>query len=156
MKQKRTGVNTEGFTLIELMIVVAIVGILTAFAYPNYISYIDRSSRVDGMEKLNEVMAQQQRYVLRQRTYTINLSNLGYADSAFAIPGQLDTDRSYYGISAAACPGIALNRCVLLTATPDPDDRQANDGMLTLNSNQQKTHIRNDGTVVTGWDDRDK
>ena len=125
------------------MIAVAIVGVLVAAALPNYTSYVIRSSRGDAMEQLNEIMSQQERFVLRRRTYTTNLvGDLGFAASPEG--GQLvRTDNGFYDISAMQCPGgVALNRCVLLTATPVAGERQAivNDGTLTLTSRGQKTH----------------
>ena len=138
----------RGFTLIEVMIVVAIIGILSAIAYSSYSSYVTRSARTDAMEQLNEIMTQQQRFVLRQRTYTVNLvTGLGF--SASPAGAQLvRTDNGLYDISAAACPNATLVRCVLLTATPVADTRQANinDGTLTLTSRGQKTHRGR-----TGW-----
>ena len=152
--QKPFNATVKGFTLIELMIVIAIVGILSSIAYASYNNYVTRSSRGDAMEKLTEIMSQQQRYILRQRTYTTDLTNLGYS-SATVI-----TDNRYYNIAATACPlpgaapgaaaagggGLPINRCVLLTAAPINPGRQANDGNLTLDSNRQKSHA---GRV--GW-----
>jgi len=144
---KKNSFDTDGFTLIEVMIVVAIVGVLSAVAYSSYSSYITRSARGDAMEQLNEIMAEQQRFVLRQRTYTSNLvANLGFAVSPAG--GELvRTDNNHYDISAVLCPdGSAINRCVQLIATPVAGGRQANDGTLTLTSRGQKTQA---GRV--GW-----
>ena len=143
----------KGFTLIELMVVVGIVGLLVAVALPSYSSYITRSARGDAMEQLNEIMSQQERFILRQRRYTTNLvGDLGFAASPAG--GQLvRTDNGLYDINAAQCAGgAALSRCVLLTATPVAGERQAiaNDGTLTLTSRGHKTH---DGR--TGWYQRD-
>jgi len=155
--------SMHGFTLIELMIVVAIIGLLAAIAYPSYTSYVTRSNRGDAMEQLNEIMSQQQRYVIRQRTFTVNLvADLGYgaadpADLPLRAAQAVRTDNGFYDIVATQCLGIGLNRCVLLTATPIPGRRQANalngrsDGALTLNSQGQKQFIDADGTVFQGW-----
>ncbi|MCQ4250947.1 type IV pilin protein [Pseudomonas stutzeri] len=59
----------RGFTLIELMIVVGIVGILAAIAYPNYREYIDRSNRTEGQALLNDAAASQERFFAQNNRY---------------------------------------------------------------------------------------
>ena len=54
--------KTAGFTLIELMIVVAIIGIVAAIAYPSYSQYILRSHRSEGMTFLAQAVANQERF----------------------------------------------------------------------------------------------
>ncbi len=58
--------NTRGFTLIELMIVVAVVGILTAIAYPSYTEYVQRGHRADARAGL----LQAQQWLERAATAT--------------------------------------------------------------------------------------
>ncbi|MFL6697684.1 MAG: type IV pilin protein [Vitreoscilla sp.] len=61
--------NTAGFTLIELMITVAIVGILLAIALPSYKNYIIRSKLVTATNALSTMHAQMEQYYLDNRTY---------------------------------------------------------------------------------------
>jgi type IV pilus assembly protein PilE len=61
--------NSRGFTLIELMIVVAIVGILAAIALPAYRNYVIRSKLVAGTNALSTMRAQMEQYYLDNRTY---------------------------------------------------------------------------------------
>ena len=130
----------SGFTLIELMIVVAIVGILAAIAYPSYQSYVERTGRADGQAKLMEIMQAQERFYSQNQTYTANLGagagGLGYGVAANAA---VASDERRYNITAAACAGGAIANCVALSA--DAVGAQANDtrcGDLTLDSRGTK------------------
>ncbi len=60
---------TRGFTLMEMMIVVAIMGILTAVAYPSYREHIVRGSLVDGTNGLSALRAQMERHYQDNRNY---------------------------------------------------------------------------------------
>jgi type IV pilus assembly protein PilE len=66
----------SGFTLIEVMVTVAIVAILAAIAYPSYMAYIVRSNRSAAEGYLLEVTNLQQRYLLDARTYAASLATL--------------------------------------------------------------------------------
>jgi prepilin-type N-terminal cleavage/methylation domain-containing protein len=61
---------SQGFTLIELMITVAIVAILAAIAYPNYRNYVIRGQLVDATTGLSAVRANMERYYQDNRSYT--------------------------------------------------------------------------------------
>lgn len=67
----------KGFTLIEVMITVAIVGILAAIAYPSYIDYVTKSGRAEGVAAVMEVANLQEQYYLDNRTYASDLTKLG-------------------------------------------------------------------------------
>ena len=69
MNTFRTPRQQAGFTLIEVMITVAIIGILAAVAYPSYRDYIVRGSLVDATNGLASVRAQMERHFLDNRTY---------------------------------------------------------------------------------------
>jgi prepilin-type N-terminal cleavage/methylation domain-containing protein len=63
--------TSQGFTLIELMIVVAIVAILTTIAYPNYRDYVIRGQLVDATQGLSAVRANMERYYQDNRSYQL-------------------------------------------------------------------------------------
>lgn len=69
--------GSAGFTLIELMIVVAIVGILVAIAYPNYMEYVQRSNRSEGQALLQDAAARQERFFAQNNTYASTAAQLG-------------------------------------------------------------------------------
>lgn len=73
--------NSKGFTLIELMIVVAIIAILAGVAYPSYSNYITRSNRTEGMTLLNDAAARQERFFSQNNVYATTAAQLGLASA---------------------------------------------------------------------------
>lgn len=71
--------KNKGFTLIEVMIVVAILAIIVALALPNYREYILRANRAVGKSALLEAASRQEQYFLNNRSYTHQLTDLGYS-----------------------------------------------------------------------------
>lgn len=116
----------RGFTLIELMIVVAIIAILAVIAVPAYNDSVTKARRSDGQAALMEAMARQERFFTENNTYTVDFDDL---------PMGTTSPEGHYDLSAAACGGSIVT-CVILTATPK--GHQAHDGTLTLNSRGQK------------------
>ena len=72
----------RGFTLIELMIVIAIVSIITAVALPSYSKYTARSKRSEARTALLDMAARQERHYSNNRQYTSSLSDLGLSSSS--------------------------------------------------------------------------
>jgi len=109
-----------GFTLIELMIVVAIVGILASIAYPAYQDSVRKAKRSDARTALLNAAALQERWYMNTNNYTTTLSKIGGTTSP----------EGYYTISVnnAACGN---NSCFQLVATPTYTD--AGCATLTLN-----------------------
>lgn len=101
--------RARGFTLIELMITVAIVAILAAVAYPSYTSYIVRSNRAAAQGFMLEVSNLQQRYLLDSRSYAADMTALN------ATPPS-NVDKNYKVVTApksgTTLPGFTV------TATP--------------------------------------
>lgn len=70
----RKAVN--GFTLIELMIVIVIIGILAAVVYPSYKDYIQKANRAEGIAALNDLAARQERYYVQNNSYVTATTDL--------------------------------------------------------------------------------
>lgn len=84
----------SGFTLIELMITVAILAIVAAVAIPSYTSYVDRGKRAEARTALLDIAARQERYYSNNRQYTNQLSELNISSST--------SENGYYTLSVTA------------------------------------------------------
>jgi len=144
--------STRGFTLIEVMITVAIVGILAAIAYPSYQSYILRSHRSEGMALLSEAAARMERYYAQNSTYaTATPNRLGLTSTANATT--VNSANGYYSLSLTTLTATTYS----LSATPQ--NAQAQDtacGTLTLDSTglrgaAGKTATNDAATVSNCW-----
>jgi type IV pilus assembly protein PilE len=151
MRQER------GFTLIELMIVMAIIAVLAAIAYPNYQQFLLKSGRSDGHAKLTQIMQAQERFYSQNQSYTENLGATAAGNPGLAFPGVAEdgpviSDEQRYSIAAEVCAvGTPLTRCVRLVATtagPQAADFQC--GNLSLDSRGVKGESGT-GTVQTCW-----
>ncbi len=87
----------RGVTLMELMIVVVILGILTAIAYPSYRQYLQRAKRNECKAGLLQIATNQERFYLQNNTYTTDMTSLG-----FPVAGNYLTDTESYIINVGA------------------------------------------------------
>ena len=81
---KRFGLQ-RGITLLELMIVVVIVAIISAFAYPSYMQYVVNTKRTAGTSSLLQIADRQQQFFMDNKSYTGDLTNLGFAANPLVI-----------------------------------------------------------------------
>lgn len=131
-----------GFTLIEVMIAVAIVAILAAIAYPSYLDSVIKGKRAEGRTALLELLQQQERFITQRNVYSCFTTNAMNGDTAPLAPvngicptsGTTGTiafkpfsndgfERSAYVLSAENCQRadaslIPIQDCVRLVATP--------------------------------------
>jgi type IV pilus assembly protein PilE len=110
----------KGFTLIEMMITVAIVAILAAIAYPSYMEYVMRSRRVEGQNLLNDAAARQERYRAQNSKYSSDVAKLKlpYGNGSasehgyYTLSTATSDDGSTFTLTATrAGPQIADSKC---------------------------------------------
>ncbi|MEE4163641.1 MAG: type IV pilin protein [Woeseiaceae bacterium] len=77
----------RGVTLLELMIVVVVIGILAAVAYPNYRDAAARAKRSEARAALLQIATQQERLYLQNNSYTTDMSRLGFANAGCNLTG---------------------------------------------------------------------
>ncbi|OTG96323.1 type IV pilin protein [Acinetobacter sp. ANC 3832] len=135
----------HGFTLIEMMIVVVIIGILATIAYPSYQEYVRRTKRVDMQVTMVELAAQIQRYKIANFT----LEGASLNDLGLATGYPLDSTKLYNvninwlnaaGIQQTVMP-LGSNRWVL-TAEPINSSAQFSDGHIVLNFRGERCWIK--------------
>lgn len=120
----------RGFTLIELMITVAVVGILASIALPSYKAYIVRSHRATAHTEMMDIANRQQQFLLANRTYAT-------ADELkYTLPNSLVG--KYTATIAPTAATTTTPPSFLITFAPVAGGSQAEDGTLKLNQDGVK------------------
>lgn len=112
-----------GFTLIEVMVTVAIVGIIASIAYPSYLSQIRKSRRAEAQATLMSIAGKQQQMILDTRSYANSVSALN-----LTVPTSVSTN---YDISLSV--GTATVPTFTVLATPLGGQSADSCGPLSVN-----------------------
>ncbi|MEE8342890.1 MAG: type IV pilin protein [Gammaproteobacteria bacterium] len=139
--------RARGFTLIEVMVTVAIVAILASIAIPTYQDQVRKARRSDGQSLLLDIAQQQERFLTANSTYTQNMNDLGYAGSS----SSQNSDEGNYSASISFPNGCAIAECYRLLATPIKN-AQLEDGSLVLWSNGRLQRSTEAGGWKEGWE----
>lgn len=130
----------RGFTLIELMIAVAVIAILVSVAYPSYQDYLRKGRRAAAQSFMMEVANKQHQFLLDARQYALGAGAVGTL--GLTAPPEVS---SYYDITVD--PAVATTPPTYnILGTPKAGTAQATDGVLELNNLGVKKWKGN-----TGW-----
>ncbi|MFE8072811.1 type IV pilin protein [Marinobacteraceae bacterium S3BR75-40.1] len=152
-------IKQQGFTLIELMIVVAIIGVIAAIAVPNYMDYVERSRRTDAQAVLTSFSNALERYYTQNGSYVGAATTSGTftdtpaapAPSVFPDEAPLDGSTKFYNLRI----NTLQNNSFEIRAIPK--GAQAGDGFLELHSTGQRGWDRDDNGTISAseqtWSD---
>ncbi len=116
-----------GFTLIEVMIVVVIIGILASIAFPSYQEYVIRGNRAEGQALLADAAARQERYFAQNTTYADNVSKLNMTD---------ESPNKHYKVSVTSADSNSY--ALTAQAQGSQASRDTKCGNLTLDSTGER------------------
>lgn len=132
-----------GFTLIELMIVVAIAAILAAVAIPSYRQYVMKSHRSVAKSTLMEMASREERYYTLNNAYPASATSLGYSAATVTVPSGADP---YYQVSV-----VSGGNAYSLQAVPTGSQTGDTCGTYTLNNLGVQGNSGNTTSTADCW-----
>jgi len=125
---------TMGFTLIEVMIVVALIAIIAAIAYPSFLDSVRKSRRADAQQGLMQAAQKLENFYARNAAYTEDLTQVGYANAGWN-DLSAGSNTVYYQMQVTP-GGCNIANCFILQAEPKAGTDQEKDSvcLFTLRS----------------------
>lgn len=120
-----------GFTLIELMIAVVVVGILATIAYPSFVEQVRKSRRADAMTEINKVVQAQERYRANNTSYGTHFIVSGGRFAGVGIATDSGAATTYTGTSGYYSMTMPASGTTSYTVTATAGGSQASDSKCT-------------------------
>lgn len=134
--------NLKGFTLIEMLIVVAVVGILAAVALPSYRQYIVRAARVEAQTEMLELASLQEKIFLNSNGYAFSVTAAYNGTSAGGLGRATGTTKdgkyTFALVDSADVAMAAAAQAFVLRATPTAGGTQVGDGVMTISESGRR------------------
>lgn len=140
------GRGMRGFSLIEVMIVVVIIGILASIAYPSYREYVLRGNRTEGQALLSEAAAAQERYYAQNNQYITATSDLAELGLRSSTASGITSETGKYTLSAASNADDGGYTLTAIQAFNDTDC-----GNLTLDGKGQRGRTGSQRSAAECW-----
>jgi type IV pilus assembly protein PilE len=131
MRTRQHGGKPRGFTLIELVVVMAVAAILAAIAIPNYTEYVMRGHRSAVQSFISDVASRQSQFFLDRRNYAATVDDLSMTAPADVA--------ARYTVAIAVVAGLPAG--FVVTATPTGAQATDRCGVLTINQAGNRTAV---------------
>jgi type IV pilus assembly protein PilE len=148
------GRRSQGFTLIELMVVVSVATILTVIAVPSYLNTVRKSHRSEAKSILMDLAGREERYLATNGSYTNNITQLG-----FSVAWGQPVGSGYYTIASPTITAATVSSATVAAAPPTysitatangGQSKDTNCAQFTVNSSGVQTSLNSAAAASTG------